>query len=55
MEILLQFLLLALGFVMLGKGADWFVEGAAALATRFGIPQRHFDAAWHLLWCDLWR
>ena len=39
MEILLQFLLLALGFVMLGKGADWFVEGAAALATRFGIPQ----------------
>ncbi len=39
MEILLKFLLLALGFVMLGKGADWFVEGAAALATRFGIPQ----------------
>lgn len=39
MEILLQFLLLALGFVMLGKGADWFVEGVAALATRFGIPQ----------------
>lgn len=39
MEILLQFLLLALGFVMLGKGAEWFVEGAAALATRFGIPQ----------------
>lgn len=39
MEILLQFLLLALGFIMLGKGADWFVEGAASLATRFGIPQ----------------
>ena len=39
MEILVQFLLLAVGFVMLGKGADWFVEGAAALATRFGIPQ----------------
>ena len=29
MEIALQFVLLALGFVMLGKGADWFVEGAA--------------------------
>ena len=39
MEILVQFLLLVVGFVMLGKGADWFVEGAAALATRFGIPQ----------------
>ena len=39
MEILVQFLLLALGFVMLGKGADWFVEGAAGIATRFGIPQ----------------
>ena len=24
---------------MLGKGADWFVEGAASIATRFGIPQ----------------
>lgn len=39
MEILWQFLLLTLGFIMLGKGADWFVEGAAALATKFGIPQ----------------
>ena len=39
MEIALQFGLLALGFVMLGKGADWFVEGAAGIAMRFGIPQ----------------
>ena len=39
MELLMQFGLLALGFVMLGKGADWFVEGAAGIATRFGIPQ----------------
>ena len=39
MEIALQFVLLALGFVMLGKGADWFVEGAAGIAMRFGIPQ----------------
>ena len=39
MEIILQLLLLALGFVMLGKGADWFVEGAAGIAARFGIPQ----------------
>ena len=39
MEIALQFVLLALGFVMLGKGADWFVEGAAGIAMRVGIPQ----------------
>lgn len=39
MEILLQILLLVLGFVMLVKGADWFVEGASKLADKFGIPQ----------------
>ena len=39
MEILLQLILLALGFVMLVKGADWFVDGAAGIATKFKIPQ----------------
>lgn len=39
MEILLQLLLLAVGFVMLVKGADAFVEGAAGIAEKFGIPQ----------------
>ncbi len=39
MDILVQGALLILGFVMLVKGADWFVEGAAKLADRFGIPQ----------------
>lgn len=39
MEILVQFLLLALGFGMLVKGADWFVDGAAGIADKFGIPQ----------------
>lgn len=39
MEILLQFLLLVIGFVMLVKGADWFVEGASKIADKFGIPQ----------------
>ena len=38
MGILLQFLLLALGFFMLVKGADWFVDGAAGIAEKFGIP-----------------
>lgn len=37
--IILQFLLLAVGFVMLVKGADWFVDGAAGIAGKFGIPQ----------------
>lgn len=39
MSILVQVLLLILGFVMLVKGADWFVEGASKLAEKFGIPQ----------------
>lgn len=30
---------LVLGFVLLIKGADWFVDGAAGIAARFGIPQ----------------
>lgn len=34
-----QLLLLALGFFLLVKGADWFVEGASGIADKFGIPQ----------------
>lgn len=37
--IIRQIILLALGFFMLVKGADWFVEGAAGIARKFGIPQ----------------
>ena len=39
MQILIQFGLLVIGFVLLIKGADWFVGGASKLADRFGIPQ----------------
>jgi cation:H+ antiporter len=39
MQILLAVILLVLGFVLLIKGADWFVDGAAGIAARFGIPQ----------------
>lgn len=39
MNMLIQCLLLVLGFVLLIKGSDWFVEGASGIATRFGIPQ----------------
>lgn len=39
MTILLQFLLLVIGFVLLMKGADWFVEGASKIADKFGISQ----------------
>ena len=39
MEILLQVVLLAVGFFMLMKGADWFVDGTAGIAGKFGIPQ----------------
>ena len=39
MKLLVAVILLVLGFVMLIKGADWFVDGAAGIAARFGIPQ----------------
>ncbi len=37
--ILVQILLLAIGFFMLVKGADWFVDGSAGIAKKLGIPQ----------------
>ena len=39
MDMIFQLLILALGFVCLVKGADWFVDGAVGIATKFGIPQ----------------
>lgn len=39
MQTFIQFLILVVGFVMLIKGADWFVEGASGIADKFGIPQ----------------
>lgn len=39
MEVVMQVALLAIGFVFLVKGADWFVEGASKVAEKFGIPQ----------------
>lgn len=39
MELMTQVLFLVIGFVLLVKGADWFVEGAASIADKFGIPQ----------------
>ncbi len=38
MEIVIQIALLAIGFAMLMKGADWFVEGASGVADKLGIP-----------------
>ena len=37
--LVVQILFLILGFVLLMKGADWFVDGASALASKLGIPQ----------------
>ena len=39
MEIFIAVILLVAGFALLIKGADWFVDGAAGIAARFGIPQ----------------
>ncbi|MDO5154661.1 MAG: calcium/sodium antiporter [Eubacteriales bacterium] len=37
--IVVRMLLLALGFGMLVKGADWFVDATAGIARKYGIPQ----------------
>lgn len=37
--IIVQIGLLILGFMMLVKGADWFVEGTSKFARKLGIPQ----------------
>ena len=39
MEMIIQLVLLSVGFVLLVKGADWFVDGAASIAAKLGIPQ----------------
>ena len=38
MEMLVQLALLAVGFVLLVKGADWFVDGASEIAAKLKIP-----------------
>lgn len=38
-QVFFQLLLLIVGFVLLVKGADAFVDGAAGIAAKFGIPQ----------------
>ena len=39
MNILINILLLAAGFLMLIKGADLFVDGSSGIASKFGISQ----------------
>lgn len=38
-RMMLQAGILIVGFLFLVKGADWFVEGSASIARKFGIPQ----------------
>ena len=38
MAVVYQVVLLVMGFVMLIKGADWFVEGASSVAKAMKIP-----------------
>lgn len=37
-NVVLTLLMLVVGFVLLTKGADFFVDGAGGLATRLGVP-----------------
>lgn len=39
MQIVLSLIMLIVGFVLLVKGADFFVDGASSIAARYGIPQ----------------
>lgn len=39
MELILQFVLLAVGLVFLIKGADWLVEGASSVASNFKVSK----------------
>ena len=39
MEIVLQVLLLIIGFILLIKGADWLVDGASSVASNFKVSK----------------
>lgn len=39
MEFITNIIILLVGFVLLIKGADYFVDGASGIASKFGIPQ----------------
>ena len=39
MQVLIQCVILLVGFAALVKGADLFVDGVSGIAERFGIPQ----------------
>lgn len=39
MEIVLQILLLVVGFILLIKGADWLVDGASSVASNFKVSK----------------
>ena len=39
MEMLVPIFWLAVGFVLLIKGGDWFVDGASGIARRFHLPE----------------
>lgn len=39
MTLFIQLCFFVVGFAMLVKGADWFVDGTSGIAAKFGIPQ----------------
>ena len=39
MGLVISFLKIIIGFLLLIKGADFFVDGAAAIAKKLGVPQ----------------
>ncbi len=39
MNVIINIIFIIIGFVLLMKGADFLVDGASAIASKFGIPQ----------------
>ena len=37
--IIINLIILTCGFILLIKGADFFVKGASSVAHKFGVPQ----------------
>ena len=36
---IIPIIMLAIGFILLIKGGDWFVDGATGIARRFHLPE----------------
>ena len=52
MDIVIDVLKVVIGFALLLKGADFFVDGAAAMALKLGIPEIVIGLTSDCNWAD---